>query len=359
MRRSSRRCDRFLLFLGRLGWPQRRSHSCSIRLYCTFPVDRIWLSTDTASHRGAMRDDLPVQLRPNTPIIRRDDFHAYVGDAEHPIPLTASEEQWLQTLGQHPTWLHACSECPTGLDRAKVLAAYLVQQGALHTPSECWWLTPDERLLTQPHVAALSAWHSRPETAIAARASWTVTVAGTGTAASALRMLLVHSGLNCTGREEADVVVCVAVNGLHVPEAITDGGTKHGPHLPVSVFRAGASIGPLVIPGKTPCLRCAYLHRLDADPQWSVVASHWASARETWSHDVDPLVAWQAAVAAASMVRTWVDAPDLAVAHVVRLKVCDPMPTISRARSHPKCGCLWPIPQDEHSGAESTATRTI
>ncbi len=306
-----------------------------------------------------MKDDLIVQLRPNTPIIRRDDSHAYIGDAEHPVPLTEDEERWLCSLGQHRSWLHARSQCPTGANRATVLAAYLAQQGALHTPNECWWLSPDERLAAQPHIAALSAWHPQPETAIAARASWTVAIIGKGAAVSALGTLLEQSGLTCTDANAADVVIHVGVNGLHVPEAITDHRTMLRPHLPVSVFRAGASIGPLVVPGKTPCLRCAYLHRLDADPQWSVVANQWAAARRTWSHDVDPLLAWQAALAATSMIRTWVDAPEPAIAQVVRLTVCDPAPVISQARPHPRCGCLWPSPHHVHTGSAATATSTI
>jgi hypothetical protein len=306
-----------------------------------------------------MRDDLTVQLRPNTPIIRRDDRHAYVGDAEHPIPLTTSEEHWLRSLGQHMSWLHACAKCPTGVARANALAAYLTQQGVLHRPNECWWLSPDERFSAQPHMAALSAWHPQPERALAARASWTVTITGTGAAASTVRTVFDNSGLICTDENTADVLVCVGVNGLHVPEAIADGGNLLRPHLPVSVFRASASIGPLVVPGKTPCLRCNYLHRLDADPHWSVVANQWAVAKRTWTHDVDPLVAWQAAVAATSMVRTWVDAPDSATPHVVVLRVSEPTPIISQTRPHPRCGCLWPAPHDLHAAAASTATRTI
>lgn len=359
MRRSARRCDRFLLFLTGSEFLCASSRPLAMSSYCTIPVDRIWLSTDSPLQRCTMRDDLPVQLRPNTPIIRRDDLHAYVGDADHPIPLTEGEEQWLRSLGQHTSWLQARSECPTGVDRAKVISTYLTQQGVLHTPNECWWLSPDERLFAQPHVAALSAWHPQPETAIAARSSWTVSIEGAGAAASALRTVLAHSGLTCTEENTADLVACVGVNGLHVPETLINGGNLLRPHVPVSVFRASASIGPLVVPGKTPCLRCNYLHRLDADPHWAVVATQWAAAKETWSHDVDPLVAWQAAVAATSMVRTWVDEPESAVAHVVLLKVCEPTPIIRQVRPHPRCGCLWPTPQGVHEGGQSTATRTI
>lgn len=50
-------------------------------------------------------------------------------------------------------------------------------------------------------------------------------------------------------------------------------------HLPVSVTSAGSSVGPLVVPGMTSCLRCADLFRLDRDPAWTALAVQLANAR--------------------------------------------------------------------------------
>jgi hypothetical protein len=44
------------------------------------------------------------------------------------------------------------------------------------------------------------------------------------------------------------------------------------PHLPVVFGERAAVLGPLVVPGRTPCLRCAEEHRIDADPAWPVLA---------------------------------------------------------------------------------------
>ncbi|HEY0165958.1 MAG TPA: hypothetical protein VGB75_02850 [Jatrophihabitans sp.] len=44
------------------------------------------------------------------------------------------------------------------------------------------------------------------------------------------------------------------------------------PHLPASVDGQRAVIGPLVLPGRTGCLRCADLHRADRDPAWPALA---------------------------------------------------------------------------------------
>ena len=44
------------------------------------------------------------------------------------------------------------------------------------------------------------------------------------------------------------------------------------PHLVVGVGPDSCVIGPLVVPGRTACLRCADLHRLDRDPAWTALA---------------------------------------------------------------------------------------
>ncbi len=45
------------------------------------------------------------------------------------------------------------------------------------------------------------------------------------------------------------------------------------PHLPVVFGERAAVLGPFVVPGATPCLRCADEHRVDADPAWPVLGA--------------------------------------------------------------------------------------
>ena len=45
------------------------------------------------------------------------------------------------------------------------------------------------------------------------------------------------------------------------------------PHVLVSFDEQGATVGPLVVPGRTPCAHCLDLHRRDADPSWVALAS--------------------------------------------------------------------------------------
>jgi hypothetical protein len=49
------------------------------------------------------------------------------------------------------------------------------------------------------------------------------------------------------------------------------------PHLSAAVHGSGAVVGPLVIPGRTSCLRCADLHRSERDPCWPVLAAQLAA----------------------------------------------------------------------------------
>ena len=48
------------------------------------------------------------------------------------------------------------------------------------------------------------------------------------------------------------------------------------PHLAVRVREGTGLVGPLVLPGRTSCLRCADLHRTDRDPCWPTVAAQLA-----------------------------------------------------------------------------------
>jgi hypothetical protein len=49
------------------------------------------------------------------------------------------------------------------------------------------------------------------------------------------------------------------------------------PHLVVEVRDTTGVVGPLVLPGRTPCLRCLDLTRSDLDPAWPVLAAQLAA----------------------------------------------------------------------------------
>ena len=71
--------------------------------------------------------------------------------------------------------------------------------------------------------------------------------------------------------ERPDLVVLV--HDEPVPTERRDALHAHGcAHLLVRLACNTASIGPLVLPGLSSCLRCTDLHRLDRDPAWNALA---------------------------------------------------------------------------------------
>src|SRR5699024_3729288 len=69
------------------------------------------------------------------------------------------------------------------------------------------------------------------------------------------------------------VLADAAVPDPHIAGELID---EVVPHLPIRVRDGIGIVGPLVIPRKTSCLRCAHLHRTDLDPCWPAVATQLA-----------------------------------------------------------------------------------
>jgi hypothetical protein len=68
------------------------------------------------------------------------------------------------------------------------------------------------------------------------------------------------------------------------------------PHLPVRVRDGVGIVGPLVVPGRTSCLRCADLHRTALDPGWPRIAGQLAGhSQQTDLADVQACAALAAA----------------------------------------------------------------
>lgn len=66
-------------------------------------------------------------------------------------------------------------------------------------------------------------------------------------------------------------VVLVAAHHVIPPDATVRWLAEDLPHVGLVFGDQAAVLGPLVIPGRTPCLRCADEHRLE-DPTWEAVA---------------------------------------------------------------------------------------
>ncbi|MCD2194431.1 TOMM precursor leader peptide-binding protein [Actinomycetospora endophytica] len=123
---------------------------------------------------------------------------------------------------------------------------------------------------------------------------------------------------------------------------------RHQPHLAVTATGGTGTVGPLVVPGRGSCLRCADRHRAAADPAWPRLAAQLAHTVESAG------VATAAAVAA------------LAVEHVLdhlahgtsrlidsALELDLGVSTLTRRSrpAHPRCSCSGAPPWSSRGGA--------
>lgn len=109
------------------------------------------------------------------------------------------------------------------------------------------------------------------------------------------------------------------------------------PHLSVVVADVDVTVGPLVVPGRGPCLRCLDLHRCDDDPRWPAVATQVAACPP---RGVESSLAWLGAALAVTQVLAHLDGRE-AAAHGATLEVdaTNPVPRLTPRTPHPECGC--------------------
>jgi hypothetical protein len=110
------------------------------------------------------------------------------------------------------------------------------------------------------------------------------------------------------------------------------------PHLVVRSWGNGVSVGPLVLAGRTSCLRCADLARSDADPHWPLVLTQLSRLR---IESPPALISWAASIAAAqALAFLHGDLPESAGA-TLELSWPDFVTRLRRWVAHPRCGCGW------------------
>lgn len=126
------------------------------------------------------------------------------------------------------------------------------------------------------------------------------------------------------------------------------------PHLAVAVGERSAVVGPLVLPGRSACLRCLDLHRTDRDPQWPAVAAQLCAPGPHAAPE--PLaLARLAAALAVPQVLTYLDSSlevgadgPAAVDTTWEIDLGDGLPSARTWGRHPRCGCAWPSVPDGH-----------
>jgi hypothetical protein len=111
-----------------------------------------------------------------------------------------------------------------------------------------------------------------------------------------------------------------------------------GPHLAVAVRDGVGVVGPLVLPGRTPCLGCDDRARAAADPAWPAVAAQLGRCRPA----VAPALAGATAALAAEQVLAALRVGEPAPPVLGAVLELDPRAGSLRRRArawHPACGC--------------------
>jgi hypothetical protein len=149
---------------------------------------------------------------------------------------------------------------------------------------------------------------------LARRRAAYVRVHGTGRIASGVACLLDASGVGrvasadsaqAPGPERPDLAV---LTGRPPPELPSDLTRERIPHLAALASEAIGTVGPLVVPGRTACLRCLDLTRAERDPAWPLILAQLTGRRPHPPACDAPLAAAVAAQATAQAL-AFVDRP--------------------------------------------------
>ncbi len=290
------------------------------------------------------------RLRPEVPILWRTATSIQIGDDVIVSDVTRSHVAWMTSLDglSSRAVLEESLTIPEA-DARRLLRGLLAAaalEDAARVPVSVRWAAPEVRDLEHRRFsAALSTYRllDRAHDVVARRDSARIGVHGTGPLAVEVQQALAAGGLACVA-DRPDLVVRTDAPHPDVPAGLELPQLAH-PHLHVGIHGDRATIGPLVVPGATSCLRCRHLHRRDADPAWPLLSVQWAQALgEAPVQSVDPLLARLAADGCVLLVRAWVDLPDTHQAWA-NLAVDVHLPlgttTLRECPPHPLCGCLW------------------
>jgi bacteriocin biosynthesis cyclodehydratase domain-containing protein len=114
------------------------------------------------------------------------------------------------------------------------------------------------------------------------------------------------------------------------------------PHLVVSASEAIGVVGPLVLPGRSACLRCLDLTRAERDPAWPLILAQLSAQSGTDPPGCDTVLATMVAAQAAAQALAFID-QDGQVRAVTNGTLELVLPGWQWRRRtwppHPQCGC--------------------
>ncbi len=314
--------------------------------------------------RPVLRDDIPV--------VWRDPATLEVGDpprSQQVADCRPEVAEWILALDGSSTCREVLAvavnrgipaqlarDILAGLDRVGALDDLAVPPPLHDAPTE-------HRLALLGQAAA--AGHAYGGTRLvsevmSARLRARVEISGSGPGALShlvepLAALLTASGIGCVTiapravSTDADLHILARVGHPEIPD---DAGALplRRSHLPVTTLGARARIGPVVEPGRTPCLRCLSLDRGDIDPRSSQPWPQRAAQIATGRGRRGLAVALDSALAAAATAQTallavaWIDSGIVGDAartpgRLVDLRLPGAIPVTRTVAFHPDCAC--------------------
>jgi hypothetical protein len=105
-------------------------------------------------------------------------------------------------------------------------------------------------------------------------------------------------------RRRPDLVVLADTHRRELPAALIRRGV---PHLAASASEAIGVVGPLVLPGRSACLRCLDLARTERDPAWPLILAQLAGQAATEPPACDTVLATMVAAQAAAQALAFLD----------------------------------------------------
>jgi hypothetical protein len=135
-----------------------------------------------------------------------------------------------------------------------------------------------------------------------------------------------------------DLVILADIYRRELPEILRRGGV---PHLAAAASEAIGVVGPLVLPGRTACLRCLDLTRAERDPAWPLILAQLTGGGAD-PPACDTVLAAAVATQAAAQALAFVDRPASASAvtdGTLELVLPDWQWRRRTWAQHDRCGC--------------------
>jgi len=144
-----------------------------------------------------------------------------------------------------------------------------------------------------------------------------------------------------TARRHHDRPDVAIITAAHVvsPEIVQHWLSRDVPHLQVVTTDQAVTVGPLVVPGVSACLHCAYLAAIDCDAAWPAVAAQLAGPALSRVVADAPELPLESALFVGRLLDRLRSGPVEAIAGKSFRLTPDGGVSEAQVRPHPRCGC--------------------